>query len=124
MLTIILLLWSLFLPWLLGFALISLFNKHTKSLPFYQKISLSFLLGTGIFTMSLFIASLMGFGWNREWISIIFGLPSAIILCKIYLKKWRYKSDDIRKITAGLNVVNILLLCIILFKLFSIFYLA
>lgn len=118
---IILLLWSLLLPWLLGFALISLLNKYTQPLPLYQKISLAFLLGTGIFTMFLFILSLLGFSWNREWISITIGLPSIL---SIFLKNWKHKLDHIPRLTIRWNLFNVILLGIILFKLVTIFYLA
>lgn len=121
----ILYIWSIFLPFLLGFAIISVLSIGKKLFTLSQKLSLSFFIGSSIFSMSLFLLSIFNFKWDRVWISVLFSLISAILLFIYYLKglKKKLTMPKIGKTVLG-GFVSYLLFALIIFKLFSIFFLA
>lgn len=120
MVNLMLFIWSIFLPILFGFALISLLNTG-KILTLIQKLSLSFFLGNSIFTMLLFILSITNLGWDRVWISII---VCAISLGLLFIHSSKDKIILRYFALPKIRIVTLLLILLITFKLFSIFFLA
>lgn len=126
MLNIFLLILSLLPSFLLGFAFMTFFFKNEKELTQLQKISLAFFLGTGIFTMFLFLLSLLKISWNSLGISLIFILFSLVILLKssFYKINLSKQLSGLKQIRIKINPIKTLVVCLVIFKLFTIFYLS
>lgn len=123
----VLLLWSSVLPTIFGFFLISFLDKK-GFLNLIQKTALSFFLGTGIFTMSLFILSLVGLRWDTLLINLFFGVASLILFRLTFITTKAQKSGRFNEVNFLLHdkppLINIILISLIVFKIFTIFYLA
>lgn len=123
--TIILLFCSLFLPFILGLALLSLIQQKAKYfLPTLQLYSLAFFLGTSIFTLILFSLSILGINWDKILISSVLGSISLIILAKLHFNEINQRIKKIFTERFNLETTYMLLFLLIIFKLVTISYLA